>query len=344
MKALVCHGPKDLRIEDLPSPTPDADEVLVQVGAGGVCGSDLHYYNHGGFGAVRIREPMILGHEVAGVVAAVGANVKHVAPGETVAINPSRPCGNCMYCHRAQFNQCLNMRFYGSAMPFPHIQGAFAEQLVVSQAQCEQVGADTSVHHAAMSEPLSVALHALTRAGSLAGKHVLVIGCGPIGALCVVAARYLGALTVTAADLVDGALSVARQLGADRTLNASQDDVMDEFAADKGYFDVVVEASGSQPGVATALDVAKPRAHIVQLGLGGDISLPMNAVVAKELQLAGSFRFHEEFAWAAKLIREGRVDLAPLLTDIFPAHDAVAAFEHANNRNVAMKVQIAFAQ
>lgn len=342
MKALVCHGPKDLRVEDLPPPPVGAKEVLVDVGAGGVCGSDLHYFQNGGFGTVRIREPMILGHEVAGTVSAVGADVTTVQIGERIAVNPSRPCGDCAYCARAEWNHCLNMRFYGSAMPFPHVQGAFAEQLAVVPAQCEPVGAGTSMHHAAMAEPLSVALHALARAGSLAGKNVLVSGCGPIGALCVVAARFLGALSITVTDLMDTPLHVALALGADEAVNVTSCKSLDEYARNKGYFDVVVEASGAQPALLTALDVARPRAVIVQLGLGGDITLPMNTVVAKELRLFGSFRFHEEFTWAAQLIREQRVNLEPLLTDVVPATDAVAAFARASDRNQAMKVQLKF--
>ena len=342
MKALVCHGPNDLRVEDLPAPAVGANEVLVDVGAGGVCGSDLHYFQNGGFGTVRIREPMILGHEVAGTVSAVGSEVSTVQIGERVAVNPSRPCGHCSYCTRAEWNHCLNMRFYGSAMPFPHIQGAFAEQLAVLPAQCEPIGADTSIHHAAMAEPLSVALHAVSRAGSLAGKHVLISGCGPIGALCVVAARFLGALSITVTDLVDTPLHVALALGADEAINVSSCTTLEQYAEDKGYFDVVIEASGAQPALLKALDVARPRAIIVQLGLGGDIALPMNTVVAKELRLVGSFRFHEEFAWAAQLIREQRVNLKPLLTDVFPATDALAAFTRATDRNRAMKVQLKF--
>jgi L-idonate 5-dehydrogenase len=342
MKALVCHGPNDLRVEDLPAPAFGASEVLVDVGAGGVCGSDLHYFQNGGFGAVRIREPMILGHEVAGTVSAIGSDVTTVQTGERVAVNPSRPCGHCGYCIRAEWNHCLNMRFYGSAMPFPHIQGAFAEQLTVLPAQCEPIGANTSMHHAAMAEPLSVALHAVSRAGSLAGKHVLVSGCGPIGAFCVVAARFLGALTITVTDLVDAPLQVALALGADEAINVSAGKSLDQYAEDKGHFDVVIEASGAQPALLKALDVARPRAGIVQLGLGGDITLPMNTVVAKELRLLGSFRFHDEFGWAAQLIREQRVNLEPLLTDVFPATDAVAAFSRAADRSRAMKVQLKF--
>ena len=342
MRALVCHGPKDLQIAEISVAEPAAGEVLVNVGAGGICGSDLHYFNHGGFGTVRIREPMVLGHEVAGYVQEVGAGVSEVKPGDRIAINPSRPCGHCEYCKRAQFNQCLNMRFYGSAMPFPHIQGAFASQLVVTESQCELVGGDVSIHHAALAEPLSVALHGVSRAGSLAGKHVLITGCGPIGALCVVAARYLGALSVTVTDLVDEALNVATALGADQVINVRDSDALETFKEDKGWFDVVIEASGTPAALASALEVTRPRGIIVQLGLGGDIALPMNVVVAKELNLRGSFRFHEEFAWAAKLIAEKKLNLDPIVSDVFPFDDAIAAFEHANDRTKSMKVQIAF--
>ena len=342
MRALVCHGPKDLQIAEISVAEPAAGEVLVNVGAGGICGSDLHYFNHGGFGTVRIREPMVLGHEVAGYVQEVGAGVSEVKPGDRIAINPSRPCGHCEYCKRAQFNQCLNMRFYGSAMPFPHIQGAFASQLVVTESQCELVGEDVSIHHAALAEPLSVALHGVSRAGSLAGKHVLITGCGPIGALCVVAARYLGALSVTVTDLVDEALNVATALGADQVINVRDSDALETFKKDKGWFDVVIEASGTPAALASALEVTRPRGIIVQLGLGGDIALPMNVVVAKELNLRGSFRFHEEFAWAAKLIAEKKLNLDPIVSDVFPFDDAIAAFEHANDRTKSMKVQIAF--
>src|SRR5512145_195287 len=125
MKAVVIHAAKDLRIEDRETQAPGTGQVEIQIEAGGICGSDLHYYNHGGFGTVRLREPMILGHEVAGTVKALGDGVSTLAVGDRVAVSPSRPCGSCDYCQRGQQNHCLNMRFYGSAMPMPHIQGAF---------------------------------------------------------------------------------------------------------------------------------------------------------------------------------------------------------------------------
>lgn len=343
MKSVICHGPKDLRIQERDVPPIGADEVLICIEAGGICGSDLHYFNNGGFGAIRIKEPMILGHEVAGRIAEMGKNVQGLAKGDLVAINPSRPCGSCEYCRRAMYNQCLDMRYYGSAMRFPHVQGAFSEQLVVKDWQCHILPKTASAQDAAFAEPLSVALHAVNRAGPLLGKRVLVTGTGPIGALVVAAAKLHGALEVVATDVVDEPLARAEQVGADVTINvASRAEQLQPYARDKGQFDVVFEASGNQAALVSALDLIRPRGRLVQLGLGGDVSIPQNVLVAKEIELCGTFRFHEEFAWAVELIGAGRLPLGPLLTDIFPIAEAVTAFETANDRTKSMKVQLSF--
>ena len=139
MRAVVAHAAKDLRVEDAPTPELGSHDVRVRIGFGGICGSDLHYYNHGGFGVVRLREPMILGHEVAGVVEAVGTDATRVKVGDRVAVNPSVPCNRCRYCLEGLQNQCLDMRFYGSAMRFPHVQGAFREVLVCRESQAHPI-------------------------------------------------------------------------------------------------------------------------------------------------------------------------------------------------------------
>jgi L-idonate 5-dehydrogenase len=342
MKAIVIHSARDLRVEQRDAGEPGPGEVRIAMAAGGICGSDLHYYNHGGFGTVRLREPMILGHEVAGHVEAVGPGVTRVKAGDLVAINPSRPCGSCRYCAGAEFNHCLNMAFYGSAMPFPHVQGAFRSRLVALESQCEKVAPGITAGEAAMAEPFSVALHAVAQAGGVAGKRVLVTGCGPIGALCLIAARHLGAADVVVSDIAKPALEFARRLGADAYLDAASAVDFEPYALDKGSFDVVLECSGSAAALATALQVARPRATIVQLGLGGDMSLPMNMLVAKEISLRGSFRFHPEFAQAVSLINDRSVDLKPLISETFDIGDAVAAFDMASDRSRAMKVQLAF--
>jgi L-idonate 5-dehydrogenase len=133
MKSVICHAAQDLRIETTELPPLGDEQLRVKVAFGGICGSDLHYYQHGGFGTVRIRQPLALGHEVSGIVDGWGAKVSGFARGQRIAISPSRPCGHCRYCQAGQHNHCLNMRFYGSAMPFPHIQGAFSEQIVIER-------------------------------------------------------------------------------------------------------------------------------------------------------------------------------------------------------------------
>jgi len=346
MRAIVVHAPKDLRADDWQAETPGPGQVLVRTAAGGICGSDLHYYHHGGFGAVRLKQPMVLGHEVSGRVAELGPGVEGLAVGDLVAVNPSRPCGSCRYCLEGLANHCLDMRFYGSAMPFPHIQGAFREALLVDAAQCVKADGVTA-GEAAMAEPLSVALHAIRRAGPLLGKRVLVTGCGPIGVLTVLAARRAGAAEVVATDIEDRPLEHAAAAGADRTINVSgnvagQADALTAYAAGKGHFDVLCEASGAQPALVAGLGALRPRGVVVQLGLGGDMTLPMPQVTAKELDLRGSFRVHEEFPLAVEMIAKGLIQVKPLITHTIAFDDAVKAFELAGDRSRVMKAQIAF--
>lgn len=343
-KACVLHKEKDLRIESVPVPEMGDDQVLVRVGAGGICGSDLHYYLDGGFGVVRVKEPIVLGHEVAGTVQAVGAKVTKVKPGDRIALNPSRPCGKCKFCQAGEHQHCLDMWFYGSAMRIPHSQGAFRELIVVGEFQCEPVGDSVSLGEAAICEPLSVALHAVQQAGSLTGKRVLVTGSGPIGALVIAAARYAGALEVVATDLHDAALKKAAEMGATRTVNVSQAPGLgaEEFTAEKGYFDVAFECTGVGPVIKDVLPVLRPRGALVQVGVTGEVSIPINAIVGKEIRIIGAFRFHTEYALAARLIKEGRINVKPIITATVPFNQAVEAFQMAADRKAHMKVQLIF--
>ncbi len=343
MKALYAHAARDLRLSDCAAEAPGAGQVVVRMLRGGICGSDLHYYNHGGFGTVRLREPMILGHEVAGVIDKIGDGVTGLAVGDLVAISPSRPCGACTECLRGLPNQCLNMRFYGSAMPFPHIQGAFRDSLVADASQCVKAEGLSSAE-AAMAEPLAVALHAVRRAGEMLGRRVLVTGCGPIGVLVILAARRAGAAEIIATDIADNVLAFARAAGADVVLNTMvQPDALTPYALGKGSLDVLFECSGAASALAGGISALRPRGRIVQLGLSGDMSIPMMQITAKELELAGSFRFHEEFAIAVQLMRAGLIDVKPLVTHSFPLAEFEAAFATATDRSRAMKVQLEFA-
>ncbi len=342
MKAIVIHAAKDLRIEDRPVSEPGPGQVRIRLATGGICGSDLHYYNHGGFGSVRLREPMILGHEVAGHVEALGDGVKNLSAGQLVAVSPSRPCGQCRYCLEGKQNHCLNMRFYGSAMPFPHIQGAFRQTLIADASQCVPADGLTAAE-AAMAEPLAVCLHAVRQAGDLLGKRVLVTGCGPIGVLTILAARRAGAAEIIATDLSDFTLDAAHEAGADTALNvAATPDALIRFETDKGYFDAMFECSGADPAPASGIPALRPNGILVQVGMGGDKTVPMQMVTAKELTIRGTFRFHTEFATAVELMQKRLIRVTPLITHTLPIAEATKAFDLANDRAQAMKVQLDF--
>jgi L-idonate 5-dehydrogenase len=341
--AVVIHAPHDLRIEEGAVAEIGPTDVEVRVGAGGICGSDLHYFHDGGFGTVRIREPMVLGHEIAGTVAAVGPAVRSVRPGDKVAVNPSLPCEACRYCLAGLANHCLDMRFYGSAMRFPHVHGGFRQRLVAQERQCVAVPADVPLEKAAFAEPLAVCLHAVSRAGPLLGKRVLITGAGPIGMLTLLAARHAGAGEVVITDVAEAPLALARRLGADRAGNvAAEKDVMASYEADKGTFDVMFEASGNPAALRQGIAAVRPRGIVVLIGIGGEASLMLNVLVAKEVDLRGTFRFDAEFAWAVDAIASGRIDPTPLLTEVVPLARARDAFDLASDRTRAMKVQLSF--
>jgi L-idonate 5-dehydrogenase len=326
----VIHKKHDLRIDELETLGADSlepNEVRIRFGAGGICGSDLHYYHHGGVGDFRLREPMVLGHEVAGEVVEIGADVTRVKPGDHVAVDPSRPCQRCEDCLAGRSNLCANIRFFGSAARFPHVQGAFVEFFKVADFQCHVVKPDVPFHLAACAEPLSVALHAVVRAGALVGARVLVTGSGPIGALIVAAAKLAGASQITVTEV----LNVANQ--ADR---------LAELESGRGTFDIAIEASGNARGLETCILATRPGGRVVQVGLmpPGLAQAPINRIISKELEFVGTFRFHREFAWAVDAIGSGRINLEPLLTAQFGFRDAVTAFELAGDRRRAMKVSL----
>jgi L-idonate 5-dehydrogenase len=343
-EACVLHAKGDLRVEATALPDPGPGEVLVRVGAGGICGSDLHYFLDGGFGTVRVRQPIILGHEVAGMVERLGPGVTGLAEGDRVALNPSHPCGHCGYCRRQEPQHCLEMRFWGSAMRMPHVQGGFRRHVVTGAQQCVKVGDAISIGEAAMSEPLAVALHAVAQAGTVVGRRVLVTGFGPIGAVVLLVLRHAGATEVVATDIVDEPLDMARRLGAAAAVNvAAGPQALAAEEADKGQFDLAFECSGNPRALAQAIACVRPRGTIVQVGVGGAFDVPMNAVVAKELRLVGTFRFHPEFEVAAGLISRREIDVRPLITATRKLAEAEAAFTLAADRRAAMKVQLDFA-
>lgn len=345
LRVARLHGQSDLRIETQPEAEPGANEVLVAVGAGGICGSDLHYWQDGGFGQIRVREPIILGHEAAGTVLEVGKDVTALALGDVVALNPSHPCGTCKFCLQSEPQHCLSMRFKGSALRFPHEQGMFRDRIVMQAAQCLKAGAGVPMAEVALAEPLAVCLRALHRAhefcGSLAGKRVLVTGAGPIGALCAMLAARAQAAEVVVTDLQDAALAVATWVGATRTVNVTKDDLV-PWSEDKGAFDLVFECSAAAPALRSAISTVRPMGTIIQVGVTGDLPVPLNLIVGKEIALVGTHRFNDEFFEAVALINARSMPLGRIVTHAFPLERVQEAMETAADRSQSTKVQITF--
>ena len=344
MIACVIHGAHELKIENRPEPPrPQDGEVLVRFGAGGICGSDLHYYHEGGILDFKIREPLVLGHEVAGEVVEIGRGVTRVSVGDRVAVNPLQNCLRCVYCLSGQSNLCLNRRFFGSAARFPHVQGMFAELFIASQEQCVPIPESTPFRIAACAEPLGVTLHAVARAGAVFGRKVLVTGSGPIGVLVAASARLAGAAEVVVTDLYDEALAIAIRMGATGVVNVWTNEArLATFTRDGGYFDVALEASGNARALENCIGATRAGGRIVQVGIlpAGQAAVPMNKVVAKELQLIGTFLSNEEFRWAVDTLIQGRIDVGPILSGEFPLADALSAFELASDRSKAMKISL----
>lgn len=341
--ACRLHAAHDLRIENLPEPAAAPDMAVVRVLRGGICGSDLHYYHDGGFGPVRVREPIILGHEAAGVIESAPAG-SPLKPGQLVALSPSRPCGECGFCQAGPERHCLEMRFNGSAMRLPHENGLFRTRLAHPVAQCLPLPDHVEAEAAAGAEPLAVCLHALSLAPSLEGQRVLITGAGPIGAICTALARLKGAEEVIVTDVQDFTLGIAEKLGADRVVNVAQNpDGLAEYATGKGRVDVVLECSANQHAIAQAIGVTRPQGSVVQIGVGGTTPLPLNLIVGKELRFFGTHRFDREFAEAVRMIALAEIDLSPMVTQVLSAREAVRAFDLAGDRARAVKVQLDFA-
>ncbi len=340
--ACVIHGAFDLRIEQELAPPLGPHDVLLRLGAGGICGSDLHYYKEGRVGAFVVREPLVPGHEASGIVERIGAEVTRVVAGQKVAINPSHPCGLCDYCRGGRGNLCRKMFFLGSASVFPHAQGMFRERFVMGERQLTAIDeADISLGEIACAEPLSIGLHALHRAGPVLGETVLVTGAGTIGCMSVIAARLAGAAQVIVCDISDRALGIASSVGADRVVRSDQLSPADLGAELADIADVSIEAAGSPAALTTCLMATRRGGRIIQVGtLPAEIPFPANSIMARELDYRGVFRAHAAFDWAVQAIRSRRVDVRALISAQIPLARSQEAFDLALDRSRSTKVQV----
>jgi L-idonate 5-dehydrogenase len=333
-------GAEDLRMIEAPLAPLAPGMVRVRFGAGGICGSDLHYFRHGRTGDFVVETPLTLGHELAGEIAEIAGSAPGLKVGDRVAVNPSRWCGHCAACREGRPNLCENIYFMGSASKKPHMQGGFATYFDATPAQCVKVSSGTPLAAAALAEPLAVCLHAVARAGPVEGRRGIVFGAGPIGLLTFLAARLAGMSEIAVVDVAAAPLAFAQRLGADHVLDVSKGEAALRTLAAERPFDVAFEVSGTAAGLQSAILNVRRGGTVVQIGnlAGGLIPVPANAVMAREIDLKGSFRFGREFEESVHLIDRGEVDVLSLVTAERPLSAAPEGFRLALDRSQSVKV------
>ena len=337
--AVVAHAAGDLRIEDVPLSAPAPDEAVVEVAFGGICGSDLHYWIHGAAGESVLRQPMILGHEIVGTVLVAAGDGTGPGPGTAVAVHPATPGPGAARYPADRPNLSPGCTYLGSAARFPHTDGAFSRYATLPARMLRPLPGGLELRTAALVEPASVAWHAVSRAGDVAGKTALVIGCGPIGALAVAVLKRAGAQRIVAVDMHTLPLEIARSVGADEVLKGDEAEAIAAVEAD-----VVIESSGSHHGLASAVKGAARGGKVVMVGLlpSGPQPVLISLAITRELQLLGSFRFNDEIDEVVSALADGSLFVDPVVTHTFTLDKGLEAFEVARDASVSGKVLLDF--
>lgn len=320
-RAAIMYGTHDVRLEDVPIPEPGPREVLVKVKSVGVCGSDVHYYEHGRIGSFVVRDPLILGHESSGVIVALGeAATKHEV-GERVTLEPGVPDGTCRECRAGRYNLCPNVRFFAT----PPIDGAFTNYVAIHEDFAFELPDKLSDNAGALMEPLSVGIWACRKAGVKAGDHVLVTGAGPIGLLAMQVALAHGATDVTVTDVSPERLEIARRTGASRALDVSKEPLTEAGIE----VDVLIECSGNPHALSDGIHCTRPAGIAVVVGMGPDenTTVPLAFIQNREITLTGTFRYANTYPAAIELAATGRVDLEAIVTSHYGLQDTGEALE-----------------
>ncbi len=329
MHVAVLSEPGSFVVEERDKPNPAPDEVLVNVREVGICGSDVHYYEHGRIGDYVVESPLVLGHESAGEVVAVGENADDFEVGDRVTLEPGIPCRHCAHCKRGEYNLCPDVTF----MATPPDDGAFAEYVAWPADFTYRLPDGVSTREGALCEPLSVGIHAVRRGNVGVGDSVLVTGCGPIGLLAMEAAKAAGATEMFVSDVVPEKLALADSRGADATIDVSEADLADAVSrrTDGEGVDVVIEASGATPAIRTTTDAVRRGGTVVLVGLSQDDEIPLATgdIIDNELDVRGSFRYRNTYPAALQLLADGAVDVEGIVDFEMELPDVDEAFERA---------------
>jgi L-iditol 2-dehydrogenase len=333
MLASVLVAPKKIGLERRDVPQPGAGQVLARVTAVGVCGSDTHFFETGHVGDIVVEGPIVLGHETAGEIVAVGPGGDESRVGERIAIDPQRPCRRCHYCKHGQSHLCPDMKMYGA---YPH-DGSFAEYVLVEEDFAFPIPDTMTDQEGALVEPLSVAVHACRRAGVTAGSKVFITGAGPIGVMCAQAARAFGATEIVVSDPMPLRREFIAQHGADEVLDPAEAD-LSRFDQ---HFDIYLDASGNTRAVQSAFPTIRRGGTAVLVGMGGlEYEVPIAMFQHREITLTGTFRYVNTWPTAIELITSGKVEVASLVTGTYGLDEVESALMKAKTDPSAIKTMI----
>ena len=337
--AVVAHGKGDLRIENVPLTAPMADQAIVEIAYGGICGSDLHYWLHGAAGESILKDPLVLGHEVVGTVIRAAADGTGPAVGTPVAVHPATPAPGSARYPLDRPNLSPGCTYLGSAARHPHTDGAFLRYANLPSRMLRPLPKTLALRRAALVEPASVAWHAVARAGEVRGKRALVVGCGPIGTLAVAVLKRAGTAHITAVDMHSKPLEIAAAVGADTLLEAGDSEAIAAVDAD-----IVIESSGNHFGLASAIAGSTRGGRVVMVGLlpSGAQPVAVSLAIVRELELVGSFRFNDEIDEVIAALANGSLFVDPVVTHEYQLNDGLEAFEVAKNSALSGKVLLRF--
>ncbi|KAI9276906.1 hypothetical protein BDA99DRAFT_494402 [Phascolomyces articulosus] len=348
-QCVILREKNDIVLENRPIPQLDNGDVLINIKATGICGSDIHYWLHGGIGDFQLKAPMVLGHESAGIVAKVGPGVKNLKVGDRVALEPGVCCRMCEQCKKGRYNLCPEMAFAAT----PPIDGTLCNYYKHAADFCFKLPDHVSLEEATLIEPLSVGIHSARRANIKSGDHVFVFGAGPVGLLCAAAAKAAGAGHVTIADLVPSRLEFAKNYYTDAQVLLQRPQpgepnmeysrrMAKEILKTESLADAVIDCTGAETCVQMSVLLSKSGGSVVLVGMGGSVqALPISEISAREVDIKGIFRYCNTYSTGVEMLASGAIDVKPLITHTYQLHDAVEAFKHVKeNRDGAIKVQI----
>jgi L-iditol 2-dehydrogenase len=334
--AIVLKNLRNFELEAVPYPKPGPRNVVVRMATVGICGSDVHYFAHGKCGPFEVKGPLVLGHESSGVIEEVGEGVTNLKVGDRVAIEPGVPCRYCNFCRSGKYNLCPDVQFLAT----PPVNGSLTRYMEHAADFCYKLPDNVSLDEGALLEPLSVAVHACTRSHVGPGTGVLITGAGPIGLVCLLVARACGATTIVVTDVKEDRLELAKKLGATAAYRADDPNVVQNVRK-HAPLNVSMECSGAEPAIALAIRGTDRGGKLVSIGRSAknNLSIPLFEAADNEIDIIGSFRYHDCYPKALALVASGAVNVKPLITHRFPLAKSKDAFELAESGSLRLLPQ-----